>query len=164
MISFVNRFSKYVSLLTIVLVGSLAHSCFAQRAIPESTLASLKGATVFVRVNQGNRASTGSGFLIGKTDDWGYVVTNEHVVRARGKKSRSVEVDFNSGSGNRKTFLARVVGEDKSRDLAVLKIKNRDLPKPIPLKSSNESERPSLFTFSDILSVRLFQQIEMVQM
>ena len=141
MISSVSSFSKYVSLLAVVLVGSLAHNCFAQRAISETTLASLKGATVFVRVNQGNRASTGSGFLIGKTDDWGYIVTNEHVVRARGargKKSRSVEVDFNSGSGNRKTFFARVVSEDKSRDLAVLKIKNKDLPKPIPLKSSNE--------------------------
>ena len=134
---FSARLTKHFSLLVFLLAGFPVTSSFAQDAVPEKILNSVKEATVFIRVTQGRRSSTGSGFLIRKIDDWAYIVTNEHVVRTWGKQSRTVQVDFNSGSKNRKTFLARVVSEDKSRDLAVLKIKNRDLPKPISLTSPN---------------------------
>lgn len=134
---FSARLTKHFALLVVLLAGFPVTSSYAQDAVPEEILNSVKEATVFVRVTQGRRSSTGSGFLIRKIDGWAYIVTNEHVVRTREKQSRTVQVDFNSGSKNRKTFLARVVSEDKSRDLAVLKIKNRDLPKPISLTSPN---------------------------
>ena len=110
----------------------------AQEAIPESTLKALKDATVFIRVDSGSQSGSGSGFLIGKRGQSAYIVTNEHVVRPRGGFGRSVKVDFFSGTKARKTFVASVVSEDESRDLAVLKIKNDDLPEPISLKSPNK--------------------------
>src|SRR6478672_4139277 len=55
--------------------------------------------------------ATGSGFVISKD---GYIVTNEHVVDG----ASSVKVKVGDGS----TQSAKVVGEDQSTDLALLKV------------------------------------------
>ena len=153
-----TKLQKLVILGFLILASaaSTSHS-IAQDAIPEATLKHLKDATVFIRVDQHSRSSTGSGFLIGKRDRNAYIITNEHVVRQRGHVRRRVEVDFSSGSKNRKTFVAEVLSEDRDRDLAVLRILNKDLPDPIKLKSKNKV-RETLpvfmlgFPFGDALS------------
>jgi serine protease Do len=61
--------------------------------------------------------STGSGVII--SDD-GYIVTNYHVI----EEANSIEVVMN----NNQRFFAKVVGRDPSTDLALLKIKARNLP------------------------------------
>lgn len=61
--------------------------------------------------------SSGSGVII--SDD-GYVVTNHHVVEG----ANSIEVILN----NNQRFFAKLVGQDPSTDLALLKIKARNLP------------------------------------
>ena len=67
------------------------------------------------------------------------MVTNEHVVKQRGRRERTVEVDFFSGTKKRRIFRAKVLSEDASRDLAVLRIENHEeLPEPIALDSSTE--------------------------
>ncbi|GAA5510892.1 serine protease [Novipirellula caenicola] len=121
--------------LCCVLAGS---SGIAQEAIPADRLDALKKATVYVRVETGRFGRTGSGFLMGKVGQWGYIVTNQHVVQQHGTSPRTVEVDFNSGSANRITMPAEVLSEDRSRDLAVLRIKNDNLPDPIKLISTNQ--------------------------
>jgi len=112
-------------------------------------LETLKAATVFVRVDMGRVAGTGSGFLIEKKGDYAYIVTNEHVVRQEGRVERTVEVDFSSGTKNRRSFEATVLSEDPYRDLAVLRITNhKELPKPIALKSTQKvRETQSVFIF-----------------
>jgi Do/DeqQ family serine protease len=61
--------------------------------------------------------SSGSGVII--SDD-GYIVTNHHVV----EDATSIEVVMN----NNQRFFAKVIGLDPSTDLALLKIKAKDLP------------------------------------
>ena len=121
------------SLLLVLVCGFCSTTaCVAQEAISEKTLSLLRNATVFVKVDLPRSGATGSGFLIKKEGDVGYVITNEHVVRSiRGH--RNIEVIFNSGTSDSRTLKASVMGEDKSRDLAILKIKSSKLPKPISI-------------------------------
>jgi serine protease Do len=61
--------------------------------------------------------SSGSGVII--SDD-GYIVTNNHVI----EDANSIQVVMN----NNQRFFAKVIGRDPSTDLALLKIKAKDLP------------------------------------
>jgi serine protease Do len=61
--------------------------------------------------------ATGSGVII--SDD-GYIVTNNHVIAGADK----IEVTLN----DRRTYDAELVGADASTDVALLKIKEKDLP------------------------------------
>jgi serine protease Do len=61
--------------------------------------------------------SSGSGVII--SDD-GYIVTNHHVI----EDAHSLEVVLN----NNQRFYAKVIGKDPSTDLALLKVKARNLP------------------------------------
>jgi Do/DeqQ family serine protease len=61
--------------------------------------------------------ASGSGVII--SDD-GYIVTNNHVI----EDANNIEVVMN----NNQRFYAKVVGADPSTDLALLKIKSKNLP------------------------------------
>src|SRR6188768_3162649 len=61
--------------------------------------------------------SSGSGVII--SDD-GYIVTNNHVI----EDANSIEVVMN----NNQRYYAKVIGADPSTDLALLKIKAKNLP------------------------------------
>ncbi|MEW6467386.1 MAG: Do family serine endopeptidase [Bacteroidota bacterium] len=67
--------------------------------------------------HQGPQVSSGSGVIISAD---GYIVTNNHVV----EKGDQIEVTLN----DKRTFTAEVVGTDPSTDLALLKIKENNLP------------------------------------
>jgi putative serine protease PepD len=86
---------------------------------------------VFVENDQGGQAAaSGSGFVI---DDAGHVVTNEHVV----ENGSSFRVRFGE---NGDPIPAKLLGADKSNDLAVLQIdasKVSDALKPVQLGNSN---------------------------
>ncbi len=64
---------------------------------------------------------SGSGFLI--SDD-GYILTNQHVINAGKEETSEYRIILNSG----KKYYAQLIGKDKLRDLAVLKIFDKDLP------------------------------------
>jgi serine protease Do len=66
---------------------------------------------------QPQERSSGSGVII--SDD-GYIVTNHHVV----EEATNVEIIMN----NNQRFYAKIVGTDPSTDLALLKIKAKNLP------------------------------------
>ncbi|MFN7492178.1 MAG: trypsin-like peptidase domain-containing protein [Cyclobacteriaceae bacterium] len=61
--------------------------------------------------------SSGSGVII--SDD-GYIVTNHHVI----EDATSIEVVMN----NNQRYFAKLIGKDPSTDLALLKVKARNLP------------------------------------
>jgi serine protease Do len=61
--------------------------------------------------------SSGSGVII--SDD-GYIVTNNHVI----EDATNIEVVMN----NNQRFFAKVIGKDPTTDLALLKIKSKNLP------------------------------------
>jgi len=67
--------------------------------------------------NQPMYMATGSGVIISKD---GYIVTNNHVVQG----AHEIEVILN----DKRSYLAEIVGNDPSTDLAVIKIKENNLP------------------------------------
>lgn len=74
------------------------------------------------------RVGTGSGVIISAD---GYVVTNNHVIDS----ADEIEVTLNDN----RVYKARVVGTDPSTDLALLQIKEKNLPH-LPLSNSDAVE------------------------
>ncbi|MDL5045060.1 trypsin-like peptidase domain-containing protein [Oscillatoria amoena NRMC-F 0135] len=79
--------------------------------------------------------SSGSGVII--TDD-GYIVTNNHVV----EDATNIEVVLN----NNQRFYAKLVGTDPSTDLALLKVRAKNLPF-VPYGNSDEI-RPGVWVLA----------------
>lgn len=74
------------------------------------------------------QVGTGSGVII---NEGGYIVTNNHVI----KGADDIEVTLNDN----RVFKAKVIGVDPSTDLALLQIKEKNLPY-VPLLNSDEVE------------------------
>lgn len=70
--------------------------------------------------------STGSGVIISQD---GYIITNNHVV----DNAEKVEVTLN----DKRSYVAEVIGQDPSTDLALLKIKENNLPSIVYGNSDN---------------------------
>ncbi len=78
----------------------------------------------------GYGGSSGSGVII--TED-GYILTNNHVVA----EAKEVTVTLN----DRRTYEAKVIGTDPSTDLAVIKIKEKELNgKKLPILDYSDSD------------------------
>ena len=77
----------------------------------------------FFGYNMGPQKGTGSGVII--SDD-GYIVTNNHVV-SLGENDKII-TDVKVTLSDNREFKAKVVGRDKTTDLAVLKINQSGLP------------------------------------
>ena len=66
--------------------------------------------------------SSGSGVIVSSD---GYIVTNHHVIETGGSEvSANIEITLNT----KEKFTAKVVGDDPSTDIALLKIDSKDLP------------------------------------
>jgi serine protease Do len=76
--------------------------------------------------------SLGSGFIISAD---GYVVTNNHVIAPQGK-GEVEEITVNTADGTE--YPAKLIGNDSSSDLAVLKI---GAPKPLPFVRFGDSRQ-----------------------
>lgn len=76
-----------------------------------------QGGTQKRQVQTPKRTATGSGVIISAD---GYIVTNNHVVD--GADELTVTLD------NNKEYSARIIGTDKSTDLALIKIDGKNLP------------------------------------
>ncbi|OQY11229.1 MAG: serine protease [Desulfobacteraceae bacterium 4572_19] len=74
------------------------------------------------------RVGTGSGVIINPE---GYIVTNNHVI----ENADDIEVTLNDN----RVFKAKVIGTDPSTDLALIQIKEKDLPS-LPLINSDNVE------------------------
>lgn len=75
---------------------------------------------------------TGSGFL---WDNKGHVVTNYHVVASQGNVPKQLKVKL---AGMAEASEATVVGVEPEKDLAVLQIPVRNLPKPLDVGTSSD--------------------------
>jgi S1-C subfamily serine protease len=122
--------------------------------IPLKTLTAIKNATVFIKIEAGRLAASGSGFLMRVEGDSALVVTNHHVVtppsivlgpgRLRPRivqgGNPTITVVFRSGTQQEQAARADIVLADKDKDLAILRVAGiRDLPAPIDF-----SQRPKL--------------------
>jgi Do/DeqQ family serine protease len=79
------------------------------------------------QVQTPKRAAAGSGVIISAD---GYIVTNNHVVDG----ADELTVSLNEGS---KEYSARVIGADKTTDLALIKIDGKNLPAIVIANSDN---------------------------
>ena len=79
------------------------------------------------QVQTPKRAAAGSGVIISQD---GYIVTNNHVVD--GADELTVTLNENS-----KEYSARIIGADKTTDLALIKIDAKDLPAIVIANSDN---------------------------
>src|SRR5690242_9468507 len=83
-----------------------------REALPDDLVAKLKDATVFIESGDGE----GSGFLIHRDGERGYIATNNHVVAdAAGGK---VNVYFNSGTREERKTPGDVLRTDEDNDVA----------------------------------------------
>src|SRR5262249_35829971 len=129
--------------------------------IPLQTLTDLKSATVFIKVEAGNSAASGSRFVVKAEGDTAYVVTNHHVVTPstdrmpfRGPRfvvggPVTLTLVFGSGTPQERSAQAEVLADDSEDDLAVLRVKGvKDLPRPIDLRADARLvETMGLFIF-----------------
>lgn len=116
----------------------------ADDGIPAKTLAEIKAATVFIKMETVRTAGSGSGFVIQADKDSVLVVTNYHVISTGNVNDgpvRKLEVTFRSGKAKEEaTYSAEVLAADWERDLAILRVKKvADPPKPIDLTAKAEA-------------------------
>ncbi len=118
------------SVMSALLCLTVSHA-IAQTSIPEPVLDKLKAATVLVTVG-GRGEVSGSGFLIEKRGEFGFVVTNAHVVES----STQLGTVFHSGTKNERLLRGVLVAKDSDRDLAVIRVPSEGLPEPLDLSGS----------------------------
>lgn len=124
----------------------------ADEAIPAKTLADIKAATAFIKVDQGPIQATGSGFLIKVDGKTGYLITNHHVVVHQGPALPPAKytVVLHSGTKKEQVLRAELLASDPdpNRDLAVLKVTGDNLPSPLDLAQKVElAETLPVFMF-----------------
>lgn len=85
--------------------------------------------------------SSGSGVIVSED---GYIVTNNHVISG----AQEVTVTLN----NKRTYGAKIIGTDKTTDLAVIKIKEKDL-KDIKLPTLKFGNSDQVFVGEWVLAV-----------
>ena len=104
-----------------------------------AVLKKIKEATVYFRVTQADGSiSQGSGFF-GLAP--GLVLTNAHVLgmlNADSRRPNRVEVVYRSGLPGSRTFVADILGVDRSSDLALLRVKGDGLPAPLNVRSAKD--------------------------
>jgi S1-C subfamily serine protease/tRNA A-37 threonylcarbamoyl transferase component Bud32 len=132
--------------------------------IPRDAVEKVKKATVLLHVVMagGGRAS-GTGFF-GVRDGRSLVLTNAHVVgmlSAQSQPPRSVEAVLHSGLPGERKLPARVLGVDRTSDLAVLDVGDAgDLPEPLRVTSAaGLAELDKLYTFGFPLGEQLGKEI-----
>lgn len=128
----------------------------ASGQMDDATVARIKKATVYIRLTDGRRVSSGSGFFVDK----GSVVTNHHVIDHPGK----LEVVVGSGTPLSQSFPARVVGRDPERDLALLEVEGAFAPDPLTVGgSATLKETHDVYVFGFPLGENLGTEITVVK-
>jgi putative serine protease PepD len=127
----------------------------------DAAIARIKRATVYIRVTDGTRGSSGSGFFV----DRGMVVTNNHVINPKGKAPRArIEVVVESGTPRAQTYPARVVGADPGKDLALLEVAGATAPHTLKVSdTANLRETHGVYIFGFPLGENLGPEISVNQ-
>lgn len=106
--------------------------------IDSEVVKSVKQATVYLKVtSESGQVSEGSGFLAVEP---GIVVTNAHVIGMLGANSKppaKVTVTVHSGETNELQLVGKVLGVDRTSDIAVLRVEGK-LPPPLQFGTNDE--------------------------
>ncbi len=124
----------------------------------------VKRSTVYLKVTMANgQVASGTGFF-GVPEARNVILTNAHVVGMLAPDSRpprTIEVYVNSGQADERKTTARVLGVDRSSDLAVLDVgATEGMPEPLTVKSATGLvELTEVYTFGFPLGERLGKEI-----
>jgi S1-C subfamily serine protease len=112
-------------------------------SISPETVATIKRATVFIKVPLGDRLATGSGWAMKVEEETVYLVANHYVIADAPKVGREappiVTVVFHSGSKQEQSAQAVVLASQRQPDLAVLRVSGIKEPSP-PIDSQRSPE------------------------
>jgi predicted Zn finger-like uncharacterized protein len=99
----------------------------------------VKQSAVMIQTTFAEGAADGSGWI---AEPDGIIITNAHVVgmeRPAKPRPDKVEVIVHAGIKDKEQRLpATILALDRDEDLAVLKIKSKDLPEPLPMATSHD--------------------------
>ncbi|MEG0826452.1 MAG: S1C family serine protease [Bacilli bacterium] len=106
----------------------------------KSSISKIYDATILVEAYQKNNlSSTGTGFVYKKDNNYGYIITNNHVI----DKATSVKILDNYGN----KVDGKVLGSDEFADIAVIRIDKSAVLQVAEIGKSSESEiGDTLFT------------------
>jgi Trypsin-like peptidase domain len=147
-----------------VLVTGLGVASFDDSSISPATVAEIKTATVFIKVESDQLSKSGSGFVVQADDKATYIVTNHHVIastvsldaggvdrrnaRTLTLKNPRTTVIFRSGTRQEQSLPAEVLAADETADLAVLKVGAVKGVKPIAFSQAADLvETMPIYTF-----------------
>ena len=111
---------------------------FVKKRSRGELIASIKDATVYIQVQGTKGSGSGTGFVFLREKDFGYVVTNAHVVKSDIDKIEKVVCVFRSGLPQQTKHEAKILYVDKDADLAILQVQAEDLPEPIDTSMPEE--------------------------
>ncbi|HUR53174.1 MAG TPA: serine protease, partial [Gemmataceae bacterium] len=135
----------------VVAVLAFTPAARSDDALTPETLAAVKKATVFIRVEAGGWSATGSGFVVADDGKTLLIATNDHVASARPPSGRppTVTVVFESGTKAERSYPAQIAASDPARDLAVLRVAGvKDPPRPIAYADTPQPvETTAVYTF-----------------
>lgn len=133
-------FNKSENIKTITKDRTISETKVTEESI-ESAIEKVYDSVLYVEVlnNNGEALSSGTGFVYGKDDKYGYVLTNAHVVstgtNVKGKLTNDKEVNL------------EILGTDTYTDLAVLRMDAKDVLQVASIgKSSNIKVGNTVFT------------------
>jgi hypothetical protein len=114
-----------------------------------AVLKKLKAGTVMLQVKlTDGRTVQGSGFF---TDEPGLIVTSArvlHMLDADSRKPVKVDVTVTDAQDKTRTLAGTVLGVDRTSDLGLLRVEDKDLPEPLPLGAPDDvKETDTLVTF-----------------
>ena len=124
-----RTFAGCASAVVFALIGSLPTAIWAQQS---PVVQRAKLSTVFIKVTMDDGSASGSGFFAVES---GIVITNAHVLGMLEKNSKppkKIEVYVNSGETNEIQLEAKILGVDRSADLAAIRVEGK-LPPPLLL-------------------------------
>ncbi|MGH8454730.1 MAG: S1 family peptidase, partial [Nevskiales bacterium] len=106
-------------------------------SLSAAQLQELKRSIAYITFEATWSRQSGTGFLVHKDGDTGLVVTNAHVVRAdKREKVPAIQVVFSSGESGAVEATAEIAAFDAAEDLALLRVRSRNLPQPIALSNT----------------------------
>ncbi|MBX7106393.1 MAG: trypsin-like peptidase domain-containing protein, partial [Gemmataceae bacterium] len=105
--------------------------------MPAETVERVKKSAVMLRCTSDTGAGEGSGWFA----EPGIIVTNAHVVNMKDRAApppQSIRVFLNSGLPDQQEVSGKLLALDRENDLAVVQVKAKNMPEPLPICPSSE--------------------------
>ncbi len=127
-----RTFTRFAGAVILAMFSDLSGAAWGQ----QPRVLQVKASTVWIKVTSDEGVAAGSGFFVSN----GIVVTNAHVLGMLGASAKppsKVEVIINSGTPNEESVPdCKILGVDRTADLAVLKVESKTLPRALALNAA----------------------------